>query len=96
MLDTGASYHCMQFQEKLMNQTSEDGKKTSFGILTQIWAAKNWLRQSLDVMVSYHHAQYLKKLMRQSWENHGGIKEKQTQLWKTTMFRQLVFSTTES
>ena len=25
------SYHCMQFQEKLMNQTWENGKKPSFG-----------------------------------------------------------------
>ena len=26
---------------------------------------------------------------------HGGIKEKDKQLWKTALFRQLVFSTTE-
>ena len=27
MLDILASYHCMQFQEKLINQTWENGKK---------------------------------------------------------------------
>ena len=31
MLDIVASYHCMQFQGKLLNQTSENGKKPSFG-----------------------------------------------------------------
>ena len=31
MLDITASYHCIQFQEKLMNQSWENGKKPSFG-----------------------------------------------------------------
>ena len=31
MLDIVASYHFMQFQGKLMNQTFENGKKPSFG-----------------------------------------------------------------
>ena len=31
MLEINARYHCMQFQEKLKNQTWENGKKTSFG-----------------------------------------------------------------
>ena len=31
MLDIVANYHCVQFQGKLMNQTSENGKKPSFG-----------------------------------------------------------------
>ena len=30
MLDIVASYHCMQLQGKLKNQTRENGKKTSF------------------------------------------------------------------
>ena len=30
MLDIIASYHCTHFQGKLMNQTSENGKKHSF------------------------------------------------------------------
>ena len=29
-LDIAASYHCMQFQGKLTNQTRENGKKPSF------------------------------------------------------------------
>ena len=44
MLDIVASYHCMQFQGKLKNQTWENGKKPSFGIdfgpLAQIWSPK--------------------------------------------------------
>ena len=31
MLDIVISYRCMQFQEKLMNQTWKNGKKTFFG-----------------------------------------------------------------
>ena len=31
MLEIVGSYYCMQFQGKLMNQTLENGKKTSFG-----------------------------------------------------------------
>ena len=31
MLYTVASYHCMQYQEKLKNQTWKNGKKPSFG-----------------------------------------------------------------
>ena len=31
MLEIVASYHCMQFQDKLMNQTRKYGKKPSFG-----------------------------------------------------------------
>ena len=31
MLDIVANYHCMQFQGKLMNQTSENVQKLSFG-----------------------------------------------------------------
>ena len=31
MLDIVASYHYIQFQEKLMNKTWENGKKPSFG-----------------------------------------------------------------
>ena len=31
MLDIVASYHCMQFQGKLMKQTWENRKKPSFG-----------------------------------------------------------------
>ena len=31
MLDIVASFHCMQFQGKLINQTWENGEKPSFG-----------------------------------------------------------------
>ena len=78
MLDIVASYHCMQYQGELMNQTWENSKKNSFGfefgpfdpnLGHQFFFSKIWLCQPLDIMVSYHHVQYQKKLMIQSWEN---------------------------
>ena len=36
MLDIVASYHCMQFQGRLTNQTWENGKKPSFTLLQAI------------------------------------------------------------
>ena len=38
MLDIVASYDCIQFQEKLMIQTLENGKKPHFTILHMIQA----------------------------------------------------------
>ena len=65
MLDIVASYHCMQLQGKLMNETWENGKKCifnrDFAHLAQIRASIFF--QKPDVMVSYHHVQYQKKLM---------------------------------
>ena len=67
MLDIVASYLCMQYQEKLMNQTRENGKKPNsgpdFGPFgpnsgCQIFFSKIWLHQSLDFMVTYDHVQY--------------------------------------
>ena len=67
-----------------MNQTWENGKKTSFasdsGYFAQIRDAnfsffkkkKMRLRHSLDIVVIYRHVQYQKKLMIQSWENLVG------------------------
>ena len=65
MLDIVASYHCMQFQGKLMNQTCENGKKPILGTDFSPFGlnSKIWFRQSLDIMVSYHHVQYQKKLI---------------------------------
>ena len=58
-----ASYHCMQFQGKIIMQTQENGKKPHFGPnlgpLGQIWAdnffSRIWLHQSLDITVGYYH-----------------------------------------
>ena len=74
MLDIVASYHCMQFHEKLEKMTKNLVLGLILAYLAQIWATnffltKIWLRQSLDIMDSYYHAQYQKKLMIQSWEN---------------------------
>ena len=72
------SSHYMQFQEKLMNQTSENDKNSSFrhnfspfgpNSGSQIFFSKIWLDQLLDIKVSYHHVKYQTKLMMQSWEN---------------------------
>ena len=74
MLEIVASYRCIQFQGKLINQTWENGKKPSFRPhLAQIrtnnfFSSKTWLHQSLDIMVN-HQVQYQKKLMIQSWKN---------------------------
>ena len=73
MIDIVASW--MQFQRKFMNQTWENGKKTSFGpdfgpnLGHQIFfffPKKIWPCQLLDIMVSYHHVQYKKK---KQWSN---------------------------
>ena len=69
MLEIVASYHYMQFQEKLMDQTRENGKKLVLGLILPIWPKfrvpffpqKIWLCHSLDVRVSYHHVQYQEK-----------------------------------
>ena len=66
MLEITASYHCMQFEGKLMNQTGENGKKPCFGQdcgpfgpnLGHHFFSAIWLRPSLDIMVSHHHVQY--------------------------------------
>ena len=77
-LELVASYHCKQFQEKLMNQTWENSKKPSFRAdfgpfdlnLGQFFPPKIWLRQSLDIMVCYIIMYNIrKKLMILSWEN---------------------------
>ena len=61
MLHVLASYHCMQFQRKIINQTWEYCKKISFeagfGPFEQnsgreICFFNIWLRQSPDIMVS--------------------------------------------
>ena len=54
MLDIVAGYHCIQFQGKLMYQTSENDKMILDLILTtlaQIWILKFfvWILPSLDV-----------------------------------------------
>ena len=78
MLDIIASYHCMNFQEKLMNQTWENGKKPSFGtdfgpfgpnLGTKIFFHEFYLYYMLDIVASYHCMQFQVKLINQTWEN---------------------------
>ena len=82
MLDIVSSYHCMQFQWKIMIQTSNsrNWQKTlfwvwfrlvgpKFGPPAKFVFTKIWLHQSVDIMISYHHVQYQKKIMIPSWEN---------------------------
>ena len=59
MLDIVASYHCMQFQGKLKNQTWETGKKTLLLglILAQIWATNFFFFKNLTLSVTRNHGQ---------------------------------------
>ena len=70
MLDTAASYHCMQL-EKMAKKPCFRPDFGPFGPNSscQFFSPKIWLCQSLNVMVSYHHVQYQKKLMIQSCKN---------------------------
>ena len=58
MLGIVASYHCMQFQRKLMNQARENGKKLVFGPyfdpLAQILAPKSFFKWNLPVLDVRH------------------------------------------
>ena len=77
-LEIIASYHYMQFQVKLMNQTWENGKKpslrTNFGLFDpnlgqQKFFHRFYLYGMLDIVRSYHCMQFQGKLMNQTWEN---------------------------
>ena len=66
MLGIVTSYHCMQFQRKLMNQAWENGKKTSFWALfwplgpnfgPKKFFSGIYLYQMLDIVASYHYMQ---------------------------------------
>ena len=52
MLGIVASYHCIQFQRKIMNQTFKNGRKPSFGPdFGLVWAPRffSWILPLLDV-----------------------------------------------
>ena len=77
MLYIVVSYHCMQFQGKLMNKTWENGKKPSFkpnfGPFGP-YSGRQFFFQNLTLSVTryynYHHyMRYQKSLIIQSWEN---------------------------
>ena len=65
----------MQFQRKRMNQTWENGKKTSFSSLfdpnagPKIFFHGFYLNWVLDIAASYHSIQFQGKLTKQTWEN---------------------------
>ena len=76
MLDIVASYDCMQFQGKLMNQTWENGRKPSFrtnfchfgpNLGPQIFFMD--FVSMLDIVASFHSMQFQGKLINQTWEN---------------------------
>ena len=78
MLDIVASYHCMQIQGILVNQTWENDKKTSFGsdfgpfgpkLGPKSYFHEFYLYYMLDIVASYHCMQFQEKLMNQNWEN---------------------------
>ena len=103
MLDSVASYHhCMQFQGKLMNQTWENGKKSSFKtdfssfvpyLGPQIFFHRFYFYYMLDIVASYHCMQFQGKLMNQTWKIAknlvlGPILACLTQIWATKFFFQ--------
>ena len=79
MLDIVGSYHCMQFQGKLMNQAWERKwqKKPSFGTNIDPFGTnlgpKNFFHTFylyyIDIVASYHCMRFQGKLMNQTWEN---------------------------
>ena len=67
MLDIVASYHCMRFQEKLITQTWENGKKPIFRPNFGPFGPKNffcgfYLHEKLDIVASYCCMQFQEKL----------------------------------
>ena len=90
MLDIAASYHYIQFQGQLTNQTQENGKKTNFGPhlgsfdqnlppppkkKTFFWRGA-YLYQMIDIVASYHCMQFQRKVMTRTPENG-----KKTSFW---------------
>ena len=61
MLDIVTSYHCMQFQGKLMIHFWPELEPLGTNSARENFFTKIWLRQSLDTMVSCYHVQYQKK-----------------------------------
>ena len=78
MLEIVTSFHFMQFQEKQMNQTWENGEKPnfrphfdSFGPSLSSWSffREFYHSQILDIIASYNSMQFQGKLMIQTQEN---------------------------
>ena len=68
MLEIVASYHCIQFQEKLTSQNWKNGKKPSFGtdfghFGPNLGTKFFYLYYMLDIVASYHCMQLQEKLM---------------------------------
>ena len=59
MLNIVASYHCMQFQKKLMIQTQENGKKNSFWAsfrpLAPKFGSRNFFLKNLASSITRYH-----------------------------------------
>ena len=78
MLNIVASYHCMQMQGKLMNQTWKNAKKPSFGpnfgpFVSNLppleFFSGFYLGYMLGINANYHCMQFQGKQMNQTWEN---------------------------
>ena len=62
MLDIVASYHCMQFQGKLITQTQENGGKNIFlgpmlAPLAKFGPSIFFFKKNLALLVTRHHGQ---------------------------------------
>ena len=78
VLYTVASYHCMRFQGKLINQTWENSKNPSFtpnfgpfcSNLDPQKISVDFISLMLHIIASYHCMQFQGNLMNQTWENY--------------------------
>ena len=57
MLDIVASYHCMQFQENLMKQMSENGKRPSFKPNFALNSGHHFFLKNLALSITRYHGQ---------------------------------------
>ena len=77
MLYIVTRYYCMQFQQKLMNQTWEKGKKKLvlcliLTLLAQIWTPKTFFVDFISIrffVSGYNYVEFQGKLVKQTWEN---------------------------
>ena len=82
MLQVVASYHCMQFQGKLMNKLEKMAKNLILGpILAPSLGPQNFIRgvyfyYMLDIVANYPCMQFQRKLLIQTQEKTCTISEK--------------------
>ena len=70
MLETVTSYYCILFQEKVTNQTLENGKKLVLGLvfasLRPKFGPQDFFARILEIVLSYHCRQFQETVMNQT------------------------------